>query len=125
LRITTRVAKPSEIFRAELSASSKWMCYVNADILPSSDFGSAVEQATKAFPKFLSVSKRMNVDVPEAIQFAADWETPIKARCRETDQSGDRTAIDVFVFPKGAHRDVPDFGNGQLWFDQWLIKWRA
>jgi hypothetical protein len=34
--------KPTEIFRAELSASSEWMCYVNADILPLSDFGSRV-----------------------------------------------------------------------------------
>lgn len=108
--------------RAELSAGSKWMCYVNADILLLSDFGGAVEQVTKAFGKFLCVSKRMNIDVPEAINFAADWETPIKARCREAGQPGDHTAIDVFVFPKGAYRNVPNFGIGRLWFDQWLIK---
>lgn len=108
--------------RAELCASSKWMCYVNADILLLSDFGSAVEQVTKAFGKFLCVSKRMNIDVPEAIKFAEDWETRINARGRETGQSGDHTSIDVFVFPKGAYRNVPNFGIGRLWFDQWLIK---
>jgi hypothetical protein len=108
--------------RAQLSASSGWMCYVNADILLLSDFGSAVEQVTKAFPKFLCVSKRINIDVPEAISFAANWEAPLQARSRESGKCGDHTAIDVFVFPKGAYRDVPDFGIGRLWFDQWLIK---
>jgi hypothetical protein len=108
--------------RAELRASSQWMCYVNADILLLSDFGTAVEQVTKAFGKFLCVSKRMNIDVAEAIKFTADWETPIKARCRGTGQPGDHTSIDVFVFPKGAYRNVPNFGIGRLWFDQWLIK---
>jgi hypothetical protein len=108
--------------RAELRASSQWMCYVNADILLLSDFGTAVEQVTKAFGKFLCVSKRMNIDVAEAIKFTADWETPIKARCRDTGQPGDHTSIDVFVFPKGAYRNVPNFGIGRLWFDQWLIK---
>jgi hypothetical protein len=108
--------------RAESRASSQWMCYVNADILLLSDFGGAVEQVTKAFGRFLCVSKRMNIDVPQAIRFSSDWETPIKARCRETGQPGDHTSIDVFVFPKGAYRNVPNFGIGRLWFDQWLIK---
>jgi hypothetical protein len=108
--------------RAELRASSQWMCYVNADILLLSDFAIAVERVTKTFGKFLCVSKRMNIDVPQTIKFAAEWETPIKARCREIGQPGDHTSIDVFVFPKGAYRNVPDFGIGRLWFDQWLIK---
>jgi len=108
--------------RAESRASSQWMCYVNADILLLSDFGGAVEQVTKVFGRFLCVSKRMNIDVPEAIKFSSDWETPIKVRCRETGQPGDHTSIDVFVFPKGAYRNVPNFGIGRLWFDQWLIK---
>jgi hypothetical protein len=108
--------------RAELDAGSKWMCYVNADILLLSDFGSAVEHVTKSFKQFLCVSKRVNLDVPEALNFSTDWETTLKARCRASGKSGDHTAIDVFVFPKGAYRNVPDFGIGRLWFDQWLIK---
>jgi hypothetical protein len=108
--------------RAELDAGSRWMCYVNADILLLSDFGRAVEHVTKSFEKFLCVSKRINLDVPEALNFSANWETLLKARCRASGKSGDHTAIDVFVFPKGAYRKVPDFGIGRLWFDQWLIK---
>jgi hypothetical protein len=108
--------------RAELRASSQWMCYVNADILLLSDFAGAVERVTKTFGKVLCVSKRMNIDVSETIKFAAEWETPIKARCWDAGQPGDHTSIDVFVFPKGAYRNVPDFGIGRLWFDQWLIK---
>jgi len=108
--------------RAELDAGSKWMCYVNADILLLSDFGRAVEQVTKSFEKFLCVSKRINLDVPEALNFSADWEASLMAHCQESGKSGDHTAIDVFVFPKGAYRNVPGFAIGRLWFDQWLIK---
>jgi hypothetical protein len=108
--------------RAESSAGSQWLCYVNADILLLSGFGSAVEQVTKAFAKFLCVSKRINIDVPEALSFAANWEALLKARCRESGKSVDHTAIDVFVFPKATYRNVPGFGIGRLWFDQWLIK---
>jgi hypothetical protein len=108
--------------RAELRAGSKWMCYVNADILLLTDFGHAVEQVTKSFGKFLCVSKRINLDVPEALNFSANWEASLKERSLESGKSGDHAAIDVFVFPKGAYRGVPDFAIGRLWFDQWLIK---
>lgn len=108
--------------RAELDAGSNWMCYVNADILLLSDFGHAVEHVAKSFEKFLCVSKRINLDVPEAPNSSADWEASLKERCRESGKSGDHTAIDVFVFPKGAYPHVPDFAIGRLWFDQWLIK---
>jgi hypothetical protein len=108
--------------RAELDADSQWMCYVNADILLLSDFGKAVEHVTKSFEKFLCVSKRISLDVTEALSFAANWEALLKARRCASGKSGDHTAIDVFVFPKGAYRNVPDFGIGRLWFDQWLIK---
>jgi hypothetical protein len=68
------------------------------------------------------VSKRINIDIPEALAFEAGWESCMKARRDSTGVDGDYTAIDVFVFPKGAYAHVPDFAIGRLWFDHWLIK---
>jgi hypothetical protein len=111
----------SDVFRqAESCANSELLCYVNADILLPGEFMWAVQAARTSFPKFLMIAKRINVDVPELLEFDAAWES--KLRTRNGTTSGDYTAIDVFVFSKGAYAKVPDFAIGRLWFDQWLIK---
>jgi hypothetical protein len=113
----------SDLFRrAERNARSEWMCYVNADILVLSDFARAVGQVQKKIDKSLIVSKRINVDIPEAMSFEANWEASLKKLAAEAGTSGDHTTIDVFVFPKGTYAQMPDFGVGRLWFDQWLIR---
>jgi hypothetical protein len=112
----------SDLFRrAELNAGSL-MCYVNADIVVLGELARAVEQVGKKLERFLVVSKRINVDVAEAMSFEAGWEDALKQRARESGTAGDHTSIDIFVFPKGTYGQVPDFGIGRLWFDQWLIK---
>jgi hypothetical protein len=113
----------SDLFRqAEAAASSSWMCYVNADILLLGDFAGAFETVRQRMPKFLMVSKRINLDVPEMLTFEAGWEPRMKARRDTTGVDGDYTNIDIFVFPKGMYGRVPDFAIGRLWFDHWLIK---
>jgi hypothetical protein len=113
----------SDLFRqAERNAKSEWMCYVNADIVLLGDFARAVAQVQKKLARFLGVSKRINVDVAEALSFETSWEDDLRRRARESGTSGDHTSIDIFVFPKGMYAQVPDFGIGRLWFDQWLIK---
>jgi hypothetical protein len=111
----------SDVFRqAGSCANSELLCYVNADILLPGEFARAVELTQKQFAKFLMIAKRINVDVPESLEFEAGWETKLKARYGAT--SGDYTAIDVFVFGRGAYAQMPGFAVGRLWFDQWLIK---
>jgi hypothetical protein len=113
----------SDMFRqAEARATSDWLCYVNADIMLLSDFAAAFEEVRRQVPKFLMISKRINLDIPEALAFEPGWETSLKARRDSTGVDGDYTAIDVFVFRKGTYAHVPDFAIGRLWFDHWLIK---
>jgi hypothetical protein len=95
---------------------------VNADILVPSDFARAVEHVTSQLDRFLIVSERINVGITEALAFQAGWEESLKTRCLESGTPTGPTGIDIFVFPKGTYPDVPDFGIGRLWFDQWLIK---
>lgn len=113
----------NDLFRqAERGSRTRLMCYVNADILLLSDFAEAIEQVSKNLSRFLLISQRINLDVTEPIVFDAEWEASLKTRRGSSGVPGDHTAIDVFVFVKGLYPNVPDFGLGRLWFDQWLIK---
>lgn len=112
-----------DLFRkAQAAAGFECMCYVNADIILLSDFLRAVEIVQKLMPKSLLVSKRINLDVPELLEFHSGWEEAIKQRARTTGVDEHYSGIDVFVFPKGMYSHTPDFAIGRLWFDHWLIK---
>ncbi len=114
---------PGDLFRqAEAAATWPYMCYVNADIILLSDFLRAAETVQKTFPKALVVSKRINLDIAEKLNFGARWEEAIKLRASATGKDEHYTGIDVFVFPKGMYPQIPDFAIGRLWFDHWLIK---
>jgi len=113
----------SDLFRqAEAAASFPWMCYVNADIILVSDFLRAAGWAQNAFPRSLMVSKRINLDVKEKLEFGPQWESIIQQRGEVSGQDEHYTGIDAFVFPKGLYPAIPDFAIGRLWFDHWLIK---
>jgi len=113
----------SDLFRqAEAAATASFLCYANADIILLSDFVRAAEIVQRMFPKSLLVSKRINLDVAEMLEFGAGWEEAIERRARATGKDEHYTGIDVFVFPKGMYPEIPDFAIGRLWFDHWLIK---
>ena len=112
-----------DLFRkAEAAAHFERMCYVNADIILRSDFLRAAEIVQKQMPQSLIVSKRINLDTPELLEFSSSWEEGMKQRAKSTGVDEHYSGIDVFVFPKGMYSDVPDFAIGRLWFDHWLIK---
>src|SRR5712692_3944976 len=91
----------SDLFRqAEAAAASPFLCYVNADIILVSDFLRAAETVQRKFPKSLLVSRRVDVDIAEKLNFDARWEEAIKQRASDSGKDGHYTAIDVFVFPK-------------------------
>lgn len=113
----------NDLFRqAKQHSQSEMMCYVNADILLLSEFSKATALASRGLPRFLLVSQRINLDITEPIAFDTDWESSTRERSERGGVPGDHTAIDVFVFSRGLYPNMPDFGLGRLWFDQWLIK---
>src|SRR5438046_135871 len=113
----------SDLFRqAESPATSPYLCYVNADIILLSEFLRAAETVQRKFAKSLMVSKRINLEIAEKLNFDTGWEEAVKRRASATGKDEHYTAIDVFVFPKGMYPQIPDFAIGRLWFDHWLIK---
>lgn len=113
----------SDLFhQAEARATTPFLCYVNADIILLSGFVRAAEIVERTYPKSLLISKRINLDIAEKLDFGAGWEEAIKQRASATGRDEHYTGIDVFVFPKGMYPEIPDFAIGRLWFDHWLIK---
>ena len=113
----------NDMFRqAELAATSDLMCYVNADIILTSDLCKAIEMVLRNRAHFLLVSRRINLNITQPIDFSSGWESAVLEQSRSEGIFGDATNIDIFVFKKGAYPRVPPFGLGRLWFDHWLIK---
>jgi hypothetical protein len=108
--------------RAEAAARFPTLAYVNADIILLSDFVSAVDLVQRQFAKSLLVSKRINLEVGEPLEFNTGWEQALRLRAKTSGLDGHYSSIDVFVFPKGMYSSVPEFAIGRLWFDHWLIK---
>ena len=108
--------------KAEAAASYPTLVYVNADIILLSDFLCSVQIVQQQLPKSLLVSKRINLDVPEPLVFAPGWQDALKLRAQTTGADEHYSGIDIFVFPKGMYKEIPDFAIGRLWFDHWLIK---
>jgi hypothetical protein len=97
-------------------------CYINADILLLGNFLDAVERVSREFDKFLAVSKRVNVNIAQPIDFHTGWEAQFRKDCVARGTLAPDTCIDVFVFPRTTFARVPAFAIGRLWFDHWFIR---
>src|SRR6266478_5202090 len=92
----------ADIFaQAEKRATHDTLAYVNADIILPAEFTPGVEKARQAFPSFLAVGRRTNLNVREPIDFSNGWEAELKKRTRREGRLESYTGIDFFVFRRG------------------------
>jgi hypothetical protein len=108
--------------RAREFARTPLLCYVNSDIILLQEFIDAVSAIHAQFPKFLGVAHRLNIELQESLDFAADGETKLRREIIPVGVPGNPTAIDVFVFSSDVYEQIPPLALGRAWFDQWLIK---
>jgi len=102
------------------------VCYINCDIVLTSDFRAAIERLENLHPKFVMVGRRWDLDVQLPLRFEnPDWEVDLR---RLTLSKGNQRApnwIDYFVFPRGLYfSQLPGFVIGRVCWDNWLV-WRA
>jgi hypothetical protein len=107
--------------KAQRLATHDLLCYVNADIILMNDLLDAVEQAAARKRRFLVVGQRWNVDIPEELNFATDWECRLRTKVAEQGNLEPDTGIDYFVFPRSIAWQVPPFAIGRTAWDTWLI----
>jgi hypothetical protein len=110
------------LVRARQVARTNLLCYANSDIILLQEFLDAVDLVQSTFPRFLAVAHRLNIDLNDPLDFAANGERKLRCEILPHGSPGDHTAIDVFVFPRDVYSEVPPLAIGRAWFDQWLIK---
>ncbi len=96
------------------------ICYVNSDIILTSSFSAAVDQALK-MPS-LTVGRRWDMNITEPLDFAdRNWESRLLTRLEEEGQQHSRYGIDYFLFPRETYQRIPPFAIGRTAWDNWLI----
>lgn len=107
--------------KAHAMATNDLLCYINADIILTSNFLPAVQRVRKK-RRFLLVGQRWDVDLDKLWDFGnPDWEALLQSYVRENGKLHAVSGIDYFVFPKGLWGDVPPFALGRTAWDNWLI----
>lgn len=98
------------------------MCYINGDIILTSEFGRAIQAVSQRLDRYLAISKRVNLDISEPMVFDGEWESRLAEDVEKRGILASETFIDIFVFPKKCYERVPAFAIGRPWFDHWFIK---
>lgn len=107
---------------AEHRARHKVLCFMNADIILTSDFLRAVERVSTWTDKFLMIGRRRDVGINEPWNFfRSDWEQKLREYVLEHGHLRGEHAVDYFVFPKGLYDQIPPFAVGRPCYDSWLI----
>jgi hypothetical protein len=110
----------SSVFNAVRGASqSRFLAYVNADIILFHDFVAAVGQ----FPEtHLMVGGRWDVEVGEEVDFAGPWESSLREMLRANGVRPLPVWIDYFVFSRDSPLvNLPPFAVGRPYWDNWMI----
>ena len=115
-----------DLFRqAGQHASAPLLCYVNADIVLTGDFSSAVNRVPSLYRKFMAVGRRWDFDWDQPIDFArADWVEIVRAQAKKANVQRPGNFIDYFLFSRGVCDDLLPLAIGRFWWDNYLL-WRA
>jgi hypothetical protein len=92
--------------RAREFARTPLLCYVNNDIILLHEFIDAVSAIHAQFPKFLGVAHRLNIELQESLDFAADGESKLRREIVPVGVPGNPTAIEVFVFSPDVYEQI-------------------
>ncbi len=116
----------SSVFQiGQARASHPVVCYINADIMLTSEFMQAIKAVANKMPRFLVLGQRTDIDINEAWNFdAAGWETDLRDLLARKGKLHPPTGIDFFCFPRGMYTAIPPFAIGRLAWDNWLV-WQA
>jgi hypothetical protein len=106
---------------ADLS-DDRVLCYVNADIILTSDFMEAFNRV-KNLTSFLMVGRRRDLDIEEPLHLGdTGWENEIRMRAMADGILRHANYIDYFLFDRNLYgQALPPFAIGRTAWDNWLL----
>jgi hypothetical protein len=111
--------------KGQKQARGAIVCFVNADIVLTQRWLSALQTVAHWRRQFLMVGRRWNLDVVAPIDFASPgWDHDIVVDATSRGRQATNMFIDYFAFPRGMMVDVPPFAIGRPGYDNWLL-WRT
>ena len=112
----------SDVFtQAERASDHNLFCFLNSDIVLTSDFMRAIERVVEQKSRFLLVAHRWNLDVSDAFDFKPDWEEELRRKVRTRGELGGPSSIDLFAFTRGVMGEIPPFALGRPRWDNWML----
>jgi hypothetical protein len=106
-------------------AKNDILCYVNADIILTSSFNSALKHIQEWKRDFLVVGQRWDADIRQCLNFAdPGWEGNLRKLVAQTNILREHCWIDYFIFKRGVYDGMPAFALGRSAWDNWLV-WNA
>jgi hypothetical protein len=126
--------------RAQSIARHDLLCYINCDIILTSDFCRALQRVHAAHKEFLMVGRRTDLDITAPLNFQtrdsepqqrlsalsqpARWEKELRTLAQRSGRKRTAEWIDYFAFTRGLYTpDMPPFVLRVHW-DNWLV-WKA
>jgi hypothetical protein len=116
-----------DMFRkAQGLARHQLCCYVNCDILLLEDFLAALQRTATAYPQFLMVGRRWDIDITSPLPFTAlGWQAELARNVRRHAKQRTPDWIDYFAFSRGVYDgELPPLAIGRVYWDNWLV-WKA
>lgn len=112
--------------QAQRMARHSIVCYINCDIVLTSDFRQALTRVSSRFPRFLMVGRRWDTEVTEPIDFVnSQWASLLSDKARAANHQRPPNWIDYFAFSSGLFfGNTPSFVIGRPGWDNWLL-WKA
>ena len=109
--------------RAEEVARHDLLCYVNCDILLTSDFRAALERVMRWRRNFLMVGRRWDTNIGSPLDFSQPgWEAELRSLALQQNHQRPPQWIDYFVFTRGLYsKKIPPFVIGRPGWDNWLV----
>jgi len=107
---------------AESVARYDIMCFINADILLTDDFPTAVEDVVSSVKRATIIGRRWNLNFDRRWDFNREQSSSELRRLARIEGSlAPEGFMDYFVYPKGLWGEVPAFAVGAGRLDNWLV----
>ena len=112
----------SDVMRqAQDFTCSKYLCYINSDIILINPIIDLVKAASKRLQRFIIVGRRTDLDVTEEINTSEDWRGRLRQRIQVEGVLHSETGMDYIIFPRGLVQEMPPFAVGRPVWDNWFI----